>query len=44
MREFRGSDLARTIATAYQVEGAPTVDVFEVVSVLRAGVTLPGSQ
>jgi heme-degrading monooxygenase HmoA len=35
MREFRGSDLARTIPVAYQVEGEPRVEAFEVVSVLR---------
>ena len=35
MREFRESELAATIPEAYRVEGAPRVEVFEVVSVLR---------
>jgi hypothetical protein len=35
MRDFRESDLAGTIPAAYQVEGEPRVEVFEVVSVLR---------
>jgi heme-degrading monooxygenase HmoA len=37
MREFRGSDLAATIPDAYRVEGEPRVEIFELVSVLRAG-------
>src|SRR5262245_25325383 len=36
MREFRESDLAATISEAYRVEGEPRVEIFEVVSVLRA--------
>jgi heme-degrading monooxygenase HmoA len=36
MREFRESDLAATISAAYRVEGQPRVEIFEVVSVLRA--------
>ena len=36
MREFRESDLAATIPEAYRVEGKPRVEIFEVVSVLRA--------
>ena len=36
MKEFRESDLARTIKDAYHVEGDARVEVFEVVSVLRA--------
>ncbi|MGH2984254.1 MAG: YdhR family protein [Solirubrobacterales bacterium] len=36
MREFRESDLAATIPEAYRVEGEPRVEIFEVVSVLRA--------
>jgi heme-degrading monooxygenase HmoA len=36
MREFRESELAATIPRAYRVEGEPRVEVFEVVSVLRA--------
>ncbi|HMA26645.1 MAG TPA: YdhR family protein [Solirubrobacterales bacterium] len=36
MRRFRESDLAATIPQAYRVEGEPRVEIFEVVSVLRA--------
>jgi heme-degrading monooxygenase HmoA len=36
MREFRQSDLAATIPEAYRVEGEPRVEIFEVVSILRA--------
>jgi hypothetical protein len=36
MREFRESDLAETIPAAYRVEGEPRVEIFELVSVLRA--------
>ena len=36
MKEFRESDLARTIKDAYQVDGDARVELFEVVSVLRA--------
>ena len=36
MREFRQSDLAATIPEAYRVEGEPRVEIFELVSVLRA--------
>jgi hypothetical protein len=36
MREFRESDLSATIPEAYRVEGEPRVEIFEVVSVLRA--------
>ena len=36
MREFRESDLAATIPDAYRVEGEPRVEIFEVVSILRA--------
>ena len=36
MRQFRESDLAATIPDAYRVEGEPRVEVFKVVSVLRA--------
>jgi heme-degrading monooxygenase HmoA len=36
MRQFRKSDLAATIPEAYRVEGEPRVEVFEVVSILRA--------
>ncbi len=36
MREFRESDLAATIREAYRVEGDPRVEIFDVVSVLRA--------
>ena len=36
MGEFRESDLAATIPEAYRVEGAPRVEIFELVSVLRA--------
>jgi len=36
MREFRESDLAATIPEVYRVEGKPRVEIFEVVSVLRA--------
>jgi hypothetical protein len=31
MREFRGSELGRRISAAYEVEGDPTVEFFEVV-------------
>jgi hypothetical protein len=34
---FRESELARTIAEAYQVQGAPVVQTAEVVMTLRAG-------
>ena len=33
--EYRGSELAATIAAAYRGVGAPTVDVFEIVMPLR---------
>jgi heme-degrading monooxygenase HmoA len=36
MRRFRESDLAATIPEAYRVVGEPRVEVFEVVSILRA--------
>ena len=36
MREFRESELAATIPEAYRVEGEPRVEIFDVVSVLRA--------
>jgi heme-degrading monooxygenase HmoA len=36
MREFRQSDLAATIPDAYRVEGEPRVEIFDVVSILRA--------
>jgi hypothetical protein len=36
MREFRESDLSAIIPAAYRVEGEPRVEIFEVVSVLRA--------
>jgi hypothetical protein len=36
MREFRQSDLAATIPDAYRVEGEPRLEIFEVVSILRA--------
>ena len=35
MKEFRSSDLSRTIASAYQVEGAPEVSIGEIVMALR---------
>jgi hypothetical protein len=36
MRELRESDLAATIPEAYCVKGKPRVEIFEVISVLRA--------
>jgi heme-degrading monooxygenase HmoA len=36
MREFRKSDLAATIPEANRVEGEPRVEIFDVVSILRA--------
>jgi heme-degrading monooxygenase HmoA len=35
--EFRDSELRATIAKAYQVEGEPRVEVFEVLTPLRPG-------
>jgi heme-degrading monooxygenase HmoA len=35
MKKFRESDLARTITSAYQVQGAPNVETAEVVMLLR---------
>lgn len=35
--EFRESELARTIPTAYQVQGAPRFEVGEVAMALRSG-------
>jgi len=35
--EFRESELRATIAAAYQVEGEPRVEVFEVLTPLRPG-------
>ena len=36
LREFRESDLARTIPAAYRVQGQPHVAILDVISVLRA--------
>jgi heme-degrading monooxygenase HmoA len=36
MRTFRESELAATIPEAYRVEGEPRVEIFDVVSILRA--------
>ncbi len=41
LRAFRESDLVRTIAGAYQVLGAPRVEVFDVVASLRAETLAP---
>ena len=35
LRAFRESELARTIPEAYQVEGEPRIEIFEVPLVLR---------
>jgi heme-degrading monooxygenase HmoA len=36
LREYRDSELARTIPEAYQAEGQPRIEVFEVPLVLRS--------
>ncbi len=36
LREYRESELARTIAEAYKAEGTPRIEVFEVPLVLRS--------
>lgn len=36
LREFRDTELARTIPVAYKVEGEPRVETFEVLFPLRA--------
>jgi heme-degrading monooxygenase HmoA len=35
LEAFRSSELARTIAASYQVEGDPAIDVAEIVMLLR---------
>ena len=35
IREFRESELARTIPSAYQVAGQPRIEIFEVLRPLR---------
>ena len=35
LEEFRGSELARSIPTAYEVAGPPRIEVFEVLRPLR---------
>lgn len=35
LADFRGSELRKTIAQAYQAEGEPRVEVFQVFEVLR---------
>jgi hypothetical protein len=39
LREFQASELARSIPEAYQVEGAPSVQIAELVMTLRAEAT-----
>ena len=41
MQTFRESDLARTIPEAYQVQGAPAVEVAEVSLVLHPSTPVP---
>jgi hypothetical protein len=43
LQEFRASDLAHTIADAYQVEGAPEVRIAALVKTLRGNVVCRGS-
>jgi len=41
MREFRESELAASIPEVYRVEGEPRVEIFDVVSTLRADESAP---
>lgn len=36
IREFRQSELARTIASQYKAEGSPRIDLFDVMYTLRS--------
>ena len=44
LRQFRESDLARSIPEAYRVQGTPDVQVAEVVMVLHPGLHTPAFQ
>jgi heme-degrading monooxygenase HmoA len=37
--DYRNSELSRSIAAAYKTEGAPRVEVFEIIEALRTGAT-----
>ncbi len=43
MSEFRQSELARSIPTAYQVEGQPRVEILEMITPLRTEALEPTS-
>jgi heme-degrading monooxygenase HmoA len=36
LKEFRQSELARTIPVAYKADGQPRIEVFDVISLLRS--------